>query len=212
MNPGNDFFKDNFFEQDNHINTEQKEDYVPMSYEEAAAQRATIKNPYSHPDYTYPKLKRAALILRLFTAVAAALFIIINILAFVTDGAIFFLRKTPATIKEVTAHMELYRRGLKLYDDVAYKLTVEYDYYGAPKTAEVVSHSKKNVGDTDYIYMSKMNSFSIYYPDGYHTLFEATFTMIRMSIIALAISCVLNDYGRWKLNKDLGFLERANRY
>jgi len=211
MSQNGNFYLDNFFDSNNQTNSTQKEDYVPMSYEEASAQRSTIKTPYSGPDYSYPHFRRIARILRIITAAFVGLFLIITALAYATDGGIFFLEKTIATVNKVEEAAEFYRVGERIEYRTIYNLTMEYEHYNAPATTYVVSHRKMEVGDTDYIYVSKLNSFSVYYLDGSNTILNSVESVLKVSFVLIVLSFIFSNYGRFKFKKDMDLLTRFHQ-
>lgn len=205
----NDIFNtDSFFGEETTLNTTQKSDYTPMSYEEAASQRANRKTPYNIPDYSFPELNNAAHIIKIISAVIAIVFIVFTALAYITHGGVFLLKKTPATITNVEEYYEFVYSEDGTHTEKRYKMTLTYEHNGSQETMYGVSSTPKYKDGTVFVYVSKLNSYSVWYIDGPYTVVSFAAIAISICVALFVASTLLENYGRNKLNHDLNLMSR----
>lgn len=172
--------------------------YIPLSYEEALKQRANQKRPDTS-GYSYPRLERAASILRIISYILAGIVILLYILGSATDGAVFSYAKTEGVVTDCDS--EYY--GSLLNRTQRYIVTVEYEYNGETGSAQFSSSMPKYKEQTVDVYVNIYNSNVICFDSRFGSL--SLISPIIFFIVCLwALSSVMANYGRFRLNLTLG--------
>ena len=182
--------------------TKPKSGYQPMSYEEAVEQRSRHKPIGNKLDYNFPMLQKAANIVKLTSAIFMVIFAVFTILAFATDGGVFFLDKTEATITDVNKHLITVKGENGDHQKTVYDMTLNYDYKDQNITMYARSEYPQFTNGTVYIYVSKFNSYSGWYIDGFGMIIKIVAIGIGITAGLLVASAAFESYGREKLMMD----------